>query len=191
MVPPPPSIIIPPSNNNLASNTNNIQVPPPPTSKSEISQKNITRDIAEQIPPLPPAPKIANSEKVKNDSYPAKNSDEILIENPDKIAINSPVETPPPNVIIPQVAEVKEYLQTRWKVPYGLNKSIEYILVLDSDGTITQIEALGETAKKYREATNIPAPGDKFVSPLSLGKLPKIRAVFNLDGKVQTFLQDE
>ncbi len=179
--------------NNSSSNVNNTQSTPPPVSKSEISQKKMTSDIALQIPPSPPSLKRGNSEKVQNDSDPAKNTEEILIENPDKIAINTPkiMETTPSKVIIPQVAEAKEYLQKRWKVPDGLNQTIEYIVVLDSDGTITQIEALGDTAKKYREATNIPAPGDKFVSPLSLVKSPKIRVVFDMDGKVQTFLESE
>lgn len=90
---------------------------------------------------------------------------------------------------IPQVAQVREYFQQQWEPPSGLTQTLEYSLVLDVDGTIQQIEPLGQAARNYVDRTGMPLIGERFVSPNKNGQTPRIRVVLNPDGKVQTFLE--
>ena len=90
--------------------------------------------------------------------------------------------------VIPQVAEVRSYLQQRWKPPSGLTQTLEYYLILNGDGSIQRIIPLGQAAGKYIDTTSIPLPGEPFVSGNIGGRNPKIRVVFTTDGKVATFL---
>ncbi|HAG83854.1 MAG TPA: hypothetical protein DCL61_22575, partial [Cyanobacteria bacterium UBA12227] len=57
------------------------------------------------------------------------------------------------------------------------------------DGSVERIIPLGQAAQVYIERTNIPLPGQPFVSPVEGGRKAKIRVVFFQDGKVETFLQ--
>jgi hypothetical protein len=90
--------------------------------------------------------------------------------------------------VIPQVAEVRSYLQKRWNPPSGLTQTLEYYLVLNGDGSIQRIIPLGQAAGKYIDVTSMPLPGEPFVSGISGGRNPKIRVVFTPDGKVDSFL---
>lgn len=89
---------------------------------------------------------------------------------------------------IPQVAEVRSYFQQRWKPPASLNKTLEYSLLLNGDGSIQRITPLGKTAGDYIDRTGMPLPGEAFVSPVSGGGNPRIRLVLAPDGKVQAFI---
>lgn len=90
---------------------------------------------------------------------------------------------------IPQVAEARDYLQTRWKPPANFSQTLEYRLNLGPTGSIDTVDPLGQAAAKYIEDTGIPKPGEKFVSPVSNGTNAKIRVVFKPDGTVSTFLE--
>jgi hypothetical protein len=90
---------------------------------------------------------------------------------------------------IPQVAEARNYFQQRWKPPQGLTQSLQYSLVINSDGSIERIIPLTEAAKLYIDRTNIPVPGGQFVSPLQGKSNAQIRVVLNADGKVETLLE--
>jgi hypothetical protein len=90
---------------------------------------------------------------------------------------------------IPQVAEVRNYLQERWQPPSGLTQTLEYTLWLNRDGSILRIEPRGQAAGEYIDRTGIPKPGESFVSPLAEDREPKIRVVLTPDRKVQTFLE--
>ncbi|HEY9690979.1 MAG TPA: DUF4335 domain-containing protein [Oculatellaceae cyanobacterium] len=90
---------------------------------------------------------------------------------------------------IPQVAEARNYFQQRWKPPQGLTQSLQYSLVVGSDGSIERIIPLTEAAKLYIDRTNIPLPGGQFVSPLTGKTNAQIRVVLNADGKVETLLE--
>lgn len=90
---------------------------------------------------------------------------------------------------IPQVAEARNYLQTRWKPPANFSQTLEYRLNLGPTGSIDTVDPLGQAAAKYIEDTGIPKPGEKFVSPVSNGANAKIRVVFKPDGTVSTFLE--
>ncbi len=90
---------------------------------------------------------------------------------------------------IPQVAEVRNYFQQRWKPPSGLTQTLEYSLSLNADGSIQRILPLGQAAGKYIDGTGIPLPGEPFVSAVEGNRTPTIRVVFTPDGKVDTFLE--
>ncbi len=90
---------------------------------------------------------------------------------------------------IPQVAEARRYFQQRWKPPANLNQTLEYSLLLNTDGTIQRIIPLGNAAGQYIDRTDIPLPGEPFVSAVEGGRNPSIRLVLSPDGKVKTFLE--
>jgi hypothetical protein len=90
---------------------------------------------------------------------------------------------------IPQVAEARNYFQQRWKPPQGLTQSLQYSLVVGSDGSIERIIPITEAAKLYIDRTSIPVPGAQFVSRLEGKTNAQIRVVLNADGKVETLLE--
>jgi hypothetical protein len=87
---------------------------------------------------------------------------------------------------IPQIAEVRNYFEKRWKAQANLSQTIEYTLVLNKDGSIQRIIPLGKTAGDFLDRTNMPLPGEPFVSPLEREGTPRIRLVLYPDGKVIT-----
>jgi hypothetical protein len=89
---------------------------------------------------------------------------------------------------IPQVAEARSYFEQRWKPPSGLTQTLEYSLSLNPDGSIQRILPLGKAAGDFIDRTNMPLPGEPFVSPVQGTGNPRIRLVLTPDGKVQTFL---
>ncbi|MBF2019322.1 MAG: DUF4335 domain-containing protein [Hydrococcus sp. C42_A2020_068] len=91
---------------------------------------------------------------------------------------------------IPQVAEVRQYFQERWKAPEGLNQRLEYRLMLDREGAIARIVPLGRAANIYLDRTQMPLMGTPFVSPLETNERATIRLVLNPDGSVKTFLEE-
>lgn len=91
---------------------------------------------------------------------------------------------------IPQVAEVREYFQQRWKAPEGLNQRIEYRLTLNREGAISRIMPLGKAASIYLDRTQMPLMNTAFVSPLETEKNATIRLVLSPDGEVKTFLEE-
>ncbi|NES45852.1 DUF4335 domain-containing protein, partial [Moorena sp. SIO2C4] len=90
---------------------------------------------------------------------------------------------------ISQVAEARRYFQERWQPPEGLQKTLNYSLWLNNNGTIRRIIPLGQAAKTYIDNAPIPLIGESFVSPLEGEGIPKIRVLLHPDGKVQTLLE--
>ncbi|NEP26277.1 hypothetical protein [Moorena sp. SIO3I6] len=90
---------------------------------------------------------------------------------------------------ISQVAEARRYFQERWQPPEGLQKTLNYSLWLNNNGTIRRIIPLGQAAKTYIDNAPIPLIGETFVSPLEGEGIPKIRVLLHPDGKVQTLLE--
>lgn len=88
-----------------------------------------------------------------------------------------------------QVAEVRNYLQQRWNPPSGLTQTLEYSLLLNRDGSIERIIPVGSASVEYIDRTNIPSPGERFVSALQREANAKIRVILTPDGKVQTSLE--
>ena len=90
---------------------------------------------------------------------------------------------------IPQIAEARSYFQQRWQPPADLRQTLEYSLLLNTDGSIQRIIPLGQAAGQYIDRTDMPLPGEPFVSALPGGGNPTIRVVLSPDGKVNTFLE--
>ncbi len=88
--------------------------------------------------------------------------------------------------IITQLTEAQNYLRAHWQQPSNLTQTLEYILLLNPDGSITRFIPLGEAAQIYANRTGIPLPGQPFVSPIEGGVESTIRVVFQPDGNVQT-----
>lgn len=89
----------------------------------------------------------------------------------------------------PQVNEVREYFQERWKPPSGLSEPLEYSIVLDVDGSVQRIEPLGKAARNYIDRSGLPLIGEPFVSANPQGETPRVRVILGADGKVQSFLE--
>ncbi len=90
---------------------------------------------------------------------------------------------------IPQVPEVRKYLQARWQPPVGLSQILEYSILLNSNGSIAQIIPLGQAASANIDRLGMPSLNTPFVSPIVRGGNPKIRIVLTPEGGVETFLE--
>lgn len=90
---------------------------------------------------------------------------------------------------IPQVAEVRQFFQKRWKARPELTEKLEYSLTLNADGSILSMEPLSQVAGEYIDRTGMPPWNEAFVSPVKDGSSAVIRVVLSPDGTVQTFLQ--
>lgn len=150
--------------------------------------------VGKATQPEPPNVKIAESPPREALSLPApslKRSGNEAAElrsapaQADGIAAESQPETAFDT--IPQVAEVRNYFQQRWKAPEGLTQTLEYQLMLDANGAVQSIVPLGQASGDYIDRTGIPLRGEPFVSPLQQGTTAKIRLVLSPDGGVQTF----
>jgi hypothetical protein len=89
---------------------------------------------------------------------------------------------------IGQVAEVRDYVASRWQPAAPPSKTLEYRLTLNTDGSLAQIEPLGASARQYLKQLPLPAPQSPFVSAVGSGGRPTVRLVVRPDGTVQTFL---
>ncbi len=88
-----------------------------------------------------------------------------------------------------QIQEIVVYFQKRWQPPTDLKQSLEYRLLLNADGSIKKVVALGKAAQLYLNQSNIPVNGESFISPLSESQSATVRLLLNPDGKVQAFTE--
>jgi hypothetical protein len=88
---------------------------------------------------------------------------------------------------VPQIAEVRDYFSRTWEPPTELTQTLEYRLVLNTDGTIQRIIPLGEASERFVDRTSMPLMGDPFVTPLQDIPQLQVRLVLSPDGRVQTF----
>ena len=89
---------------------------------------------------------------------------------------------------IGQVAEVRDYVASRWQPANPPASTLEYRLTLNPDGSLAQVEPLGASAQQYLNQLPLPAPQSPFVSAVGSGRRPTVRLVLRPDGTVQTFL---
>jgi len=180
---PPPEPNFPPPEPVISAPSEGIAIPPPPPIEEPESTAILPAPEAE-IPALAPAPSLESPPtdldevipptEAQSASPPLQNratGDSRLFDN------------------IPQVAEARRYFEERWTPPESLEKTIEYNITLNADGTVLGITPLGETAATYLDRTGIPLLGEPLVSPLEGNGQPRLRVVLNPDGTVQTFLQ--
>ncbi|HEY9621609.1 MAG TPA: DUF4335 domain-containing protein [Crinalium sp.] len=144
---------------------------------------------------IPEQPSITAARPTAREGAGAAQSNDTFESEPSLRAADQAQPAPPASLpsgvsadSVPQVAEVRQYFQN-WRPPAGLNRPVEYRLLIGPDGTIKQIIPLGEAAGTYVDRTGMPLVGDPFVSPIDSGKSALIRLVLNPDGSVQTFLE--
>lgn len=94
-----------------------------------------------------------------------------------------------PASTIPQVNEIRDYFEGQWQPPEELERPIEYRLLLNPNGSVQQIDPLGQTARTYSQQVGLPTVGDPFVSPLETNRPARIRLILQPDGQVRTFLE--
>lgn len=183
-----------------AGNGTVVEITPQPTSTPEITPVN-PPDAPSQTAPLPvsppPLPSIARG-TVERIPESAPVAPATLPTAPElgnaPATMSAPGEPSEVNSgtafdVIPQVAEAREFFQSRWQAPESLKSTIEYTLVVNANGSIRQIIPLGKMAETYFDRTGIPLVGEPFVAPLQKGNEAKIRVVLHPNGTVQTFLQ--
>lgn len=88
-----------------------------------------------------------------------------------------------------QLEEVTAYFENQWQPPANLRQSLEYRLLLNSDGSIKKVIPLGKAARLYISQTKIPVNGEPFISPPTTTQSSKIRLLLNPDGRVQAFTE--
>ncbi len=148
-----------------------LTTPPPLPKLPSLDQPIPSTDIAQQGAPAASARNASASSDLRSSASAANPGNTTLFDN------------------IPQVAEVRSYFQKRWQPPSGLTQTLEYSLTLNADGSIQRIIPLGKAAGDFIDRTNIPLPGEPFVSAVDGGRNPSIRLVLTPDGKVSTFLE--
>jgi hypothetical protein len=90
---------------------------------------------------------------------------------------------------IPQVTEVRNYFQQNWYPPKSLQRSLQYSLQLNTDGSIQSITPIGQPSVNRLQQVEFPSSGEPFVSHLELEEPVKIRVILQPNGRVQAFLE--
>jgi hypothetical protein len=90
-----------------------------------------------------------------------------------------------------QAQQVITYFENRWQPPVNLKQSLEYRLLINRNGSITQVTPLGKAAQLYLSQTNIPVNGEAFISPVDKSQPSIIRLLLNPNGKVQVFTESK
>ncbi|MDJ1170534.1 DUF4335 domain-containing protein [Roseofilum sp. BLCC_M154] len=182
---PPPEPTFAPPEPVLSAPSEGISIPPPPSIEESIEepeQAAILPAPEAELPALAPPPSLERPPTELDDVIPPTEAQ----------SASPPLEARGENSLfdnIPQVAEARRYFEQRWTPPESLDKTIEYNIALNSDGTVQGITPLGETAATYLDRTGMPLLGERLVSPLEGNLQPSLRVVLNPDGTVQTFLQ--
>ena len=88
----------------------------------------------------------------------------------------------------PQVAEVRDYVASRWQPSALPQKNLEYRVTINADGSLGAVQPLGASAQQYLNQVPLPQASSAFVSPS--GTRSNIRLLLRQDGKVQTFLDE-
>lgn len=178
-----------------------VPIPPPPTPSSLPESQNPTLSV-NPSPAKIPSPTDANKLSSPSPSASVPGIPPSLISQPPlappscscKVADKVATSTGKANQNTQlnnntQIAEVRNYLQQRWNPPSGFTQTLEYSLLLNRDGSIERIIPVGSASVEYIDRTNIPSPGERFVSALQGEANAKIRVILTPDGKVQTSLE--
>lgn len=168
-----------------------------PNSSSEVTGQVVRQKLPQE--PTTPQPRI-NLPTLKPDFFPDPAAEtpagetftnSSLAEWKQSTSItNSPTASSTLFDHIPQVAEVRNYFQQRWRPPNDLKQTLEYSLLLNADGSIQRIIPRGKAAGEYIDRVDLPLVGEPFVSTVEGGQNPKIRVLFTPEGKVQTFVEE-
>ncbi|MFZ9738182.1 MAG: DUF4335 domain-containing protein [Prochlorotrichaceae cyanobacterium] len=83
-----------------------------------------------------------------------------------------------------RLGDIAGYFQGRWQPPGNLNGSLEYQLLIGSDGTLQAISPLSDRAGNFIDRTGIPLLGEPITSP---GPELLVTIVFYAEGGVDVF----
>ena len=73
-----------------------------------------------------------------------------------------------------------------------MKQTIEYRLVVSSNGSIIRIIPIGKASAIFLDRTNIPLMGEPFVTPTATTKGNQtIRLLLSPDGEVRAFLENK
>ncbi len=174
------------------------KIPPDPTIHSENKASSPNQQTESVITMAPKATAISPAAAQKNsnlDDLAAKNRDRNISKpglseklapanhSNSNLALNSSIpETD-------QLKEVKAYFKDKWQPPAELKQSLEYRLILNIDGSVQRIVAIGKASEIYLDRTNIPLRGQSFISPLRDHQTSTIRLLLNPDGDVTAFAE--
>ena len=160
-----------------------------------------------RIPAIMPSSPLTMAERISAipniPTLPSLQSEVLVEQSPEKQIPKTPIVNPlAENYIfaestlqttlldaIPQVAEARQYFQQRWQPPKNLSQTLEYRLIVQSDGSLKQAVPLGKAAIVYYQKPSIPTPGSAFVSALDILENQTIRLVLSPNGRVKTFLE--
>ena len=194
---PPPPVKAPPPSAKLPAPPNK-PVPPPAPPKTAISVKPNLPNSSSSAPTASEVKPRANANVAPQlPNLPVLQPRPTAQAPPPTSATKPPEDAPAAGDVapkallddIPQVAEVRQYFQKQWQPPENLSQTLEYRLVLNSNGSIKRIIPLGRASEVYLDRTGMPLMGETFVSALSGETNPQVRVVLNPDGTVQTFLE--
>ncbi len=104
-------------------------------------------------------------------------------------ANNNDLEKDGDTIVNNQLKEVKDYFKKNWQPPKELSQTIEYRIVINSNGSILRITPIGKASEVFIDRTNIPLMGEKFVSPLKDKSQATVRLLLSPDGEVSAFLE--
>ncbi|MCS6813597.1 MAG: DUF4335 domain-containing protein [Cyanobacteria bacterium] len=71
----------------------------------------------------------------------------------------------PPAPSLPQLAELKRYVERNWQPPSSLTEPLRYRLLLNADGSVQSVKPVGPTAWRYRSTLQFPGSDQPLVSP--------------------------
>ena len=157
--------------------------PSNPPSRSEIALKSEQDNITiPDLPPLPPSLLPTEADIVDNSVAKADN---------DGLEQSSQLAEPEKSISTPQLKEIEQYFQQKWQPPAELKQTIEYRLVISSDGSIVRITPIGKASAIFIDRTNIPLMGESFISPSADKGNQTVRLLLSPDGDVKTFLESK
>jgi Domain of unknown function (DUF4335) len=169
----------PPSNKKLSGSANSVAKTQPPQSVASLPSVELQQS----------APDAAGqqADRALSSGNMARSKSPSMFE-----AAPAPIsKTAPQQMLfdtIPQVAEVRDYVATRWQPASPPPKTLEYRVTLNGDGSLEKVEPLGVSAQKYLDRVPLPKGTSAFVSPTAAGTRPSVRLLLRQDGTVQTFL---
>jgi hypothetical protein len=170
----------------LRSEPSNLQKLPGEVAEPKPETQSTTLENRSQAADTAPAPSNAAGMSA------ARNRD---LSQLSKSAPVSPATQPAPQQptlfdTVPQVAEVRDYVVSRWQPTPPPPKTLEYRVKINANGSLANVDPLGASAQQYLDKVPLPSGQDPFVSRVGSGPTPNVRLVLHPDGTVQTFLDN-
>ncbi len=89
-----------------------------------------------------------------------------------------------PSEPVPQLAEIQRYFERTWQPTPRLTEPLEYVLWLKPDGSVQQVQPIGQIAQDYLRASSVPMPGQALTSPIATGRPLVVRLILSPNGQV-------